>query len=70
MTDKWIHRSPNMRCLGCMYYVPKKSSDPLSSRIGRCRRHSPTLGGWPVVFPEDWCGDHKLSEDAVDVGVG
>lgn len=28
---------------------------------GRCRRHAPTMGGYPVVFPDDWCGDHKLA---------
>jgi hypothetical protein len=30
--------------------------------LGRCRRHAPTLSGWPAVFDVDWCGDHKLDE--------
>ncbi len=30
--------------------------------IGRCRRHAPTMSGYPVVFDNDWCGDHKLNE--------
>lgn len=30
--------------------------------IGRCRRHAPTMSGFPVVFDTDWCGDHKLDE--------
>ena len=45
----------------CMFYVPKESNSKIE--IGRCRRHSPTLGGFPAVFPYDWCGDHKLDEE-------
>jgi hypothetical protein len=52
--DNWIHRSTGMLCKTCMYYVPK------SIEKGRCRRHAPTMSGWPVLFPTDWCGDHKL----------
>jgi hypothetical protein len=53
--DRWKNRSADMRCHSCMHYVSK-----IGDR-GRCRRHAPTLGGWPVVFETDWCGDHKLS---------
>jgi len=28
----------------------------------RCRKHAPTLNGWPAIFPDDWCGDHKLNK--------
>ena len=42
-----------------MYFVPKGIVEEWP-RIGRCRRRAPTLGGWPVVFTSDWCGDHKL----------
>jgi hypothetical protein len=38
-----------------MYFVEKGS-------LGRCRRHAPTMSGYPVVFKNDWCGDHKLDE--------
>jgi hypothetical protein len=31
--------------------------------IGRCRRHAPTMSGFPVVFQADWCGDHRLDEN-------
>jgi hypothetical protein len=31
--------------------------------LGRCRRHAPTMNGYPVVFDDDWCGDHKLDEN-------
>lgn len=37
-----------------------------AKRLGRCRRHAPTLGGWPAVWSDDWCGDHKLDENKVD----
>lgn len=57
MPDKWKHRSKNMICRTCMWWVAKNHGP-----LGRCRRHAPTLNGWPAVFDEDWCGDHKLDE--------
>lgn len=68
--DLWVHRSSGMRCKTCMYYAVK-ASDPVGEgyvrppELGRCRRHAPTMGGYPVVFPTDWCGDHKLSENTI-----
>jgi hypothetical protein len=59
--DQWIHRSFGMRCWSCMFFVPKKEGGSL----GRCRRHAPTLGGWPAAFVNDWCGDHKLDENKI-----
>lgn len=41
-----------------MHYVQK------SGNVGRCRRHAPTMQGWPVMYDSDWCGDHKLNENA------
>jgi len=35
---------------------------PPVERVGRCRRRAPTMDGYPVVFTNDWCGDHKLDE--------
>lgn len=37
-----------------MWWVEKNDS------LGRCRKHAPTLDGWPATFASDWCGDHKL----------
>ena len=45
-----------------MWFVPKESDNRIG--IGRCRKHAPTLQGWPAVFVGDWCGDHKLDENA------
>ncbi len=53
--DNWGNRSENMKCNTCMWYAPKQGN-------GRCRRHAPTMSGYPVVFSDDWCGDHKLNE--------
>lgn len=64
--DPWVHRSQRMSCFSCMWYVPKpafQNSGPTS--LGRCRRHAPTMSGYPVVFDTDWCGDHKLDEEAI-----
>jgi hypothetical protein len=54
--DNWKHRSTGMLCKTCMHYVPKADGSK-----GRCRRHAPTMSGFPVMFPTDWCGDHKLA---------
>jgi len=59
--DKWEHRSKMMLCKTCMWYMPKKNKG--ENIVGRCRKHAPTMGGYPVVFDSDWCGDHKLNEN-------
>lgn len=41
-------------CNTCRFFVPKDTAK------GRCRRHAPTMDGYPVVYTEDWCGDHKI----------
>jgi len=56
--DPWEHRAAGMRCATCMWFIAKAA-------LGRCRRHAPTMSGYPVVFPTDWCGDHKLDETKV-----
>lgn len=61
--DSWKHRSDNMRCKTCMWFVPKVARDNEAYDLGRCRRHAPALGGWPAVFVNDWCGDHKIDEN-------
>jgi hypothetical protein len=79
MSDPWKHRSDNMRCKTCMWFVPKEPrfdvpqqtglppgyAEPVRFDVGRCRRHAPTMNGYPVVFVNDWCGDHKLNENAI-----
>lgn len=68
LSDPWAHRSKGMRCNTCMWFACKPAAaiqirgDELT-RLGRCRRHAPTMSGYPVVFPNDWCGDHKLDEN-------
>ena len=54
--DPWQHRAERMRCKTCMWFIGK------AGNVGRCRRHAPTMSGYPVVFTTDWCGDHKLDE--------
>lgn len=65
--DPWIHRSSGMRCKTCIWFVKKEPTNHLSHpgqhEIGRCRRHAPTMGGYPVVYMTDWCGDHRLDEN-------
>lgn len=55
--DLWKHKETGMRCHTCMYFVPKIDT------LGRCRAHAPTMKGWPPIYEQDWCGDHKLSKD-------
>ena len=66
--DPWRHRSMMMKCRTCMSFVIKEKERPhppniLALRLGRCRRHAPTMAGFPAVFESDWCGDHKLDEN-------
>jgi hypothetical protein len=66
--DPWVHRANGMRCKTCIWYVRKFASDtkPVDrEEVGRCRRHAPTMSGYPVVYGTDWCGDHRLDENKV-----
>jgi len=64
--DPWIHRSEGMRCRTCIWYVPKVLTAKLGeTTVGRCRRHAPTMGGYPVVYQTDWCGDHRIDENKI-----
>jgi hypothetical protein len=44
---------------------PTKDNEHIIQNLGRCRRHAPTMSGYPAVFVSDWCGDHKLDENKV-----
>lgn len=73
--DNWKHRSSGMRCQTCIYFVVKdqvavkstasEASEMGKGLLGRCRRHAPTMNGWPANFEMDWCGDHKLDENKI-----
>lgn len=56
--DPWAGRSKGMVCETCIFFVLKGET----GTIGRCRRHAPRMGGFPVVYTDDWCGDHRLDE--------
>lgn len=56
--DNWADRS-TYKCLTCMFNFPKQGP------VGRCRRHAPTIEGWPVVYETDVCGDHKLDASRI-----
>ncbi len=58
LLETWMHRSRGMSCATCMWFVEK-------GKLGRCRKHAPTMSGYPVVYTTDWCGDHKLDETKV-----
>lgn len=62
--DPWVHRANGMRCKTCMWFVPKQLTAKLGvTDLGRCRRHAPTMSGFPVVFVNDFCGDHRIDEN-------
>ena len=67
--DPWISRTSGMRCRTCVFFVIKESTGPRETNpikvLGRCRRHAPTMNGYPAVFEDDWCGDHKLDENKI-----
>ena len=63
--DPWKHRSEGMRCKTCIWFVPKQPNNKLGYDLGRCRRHAPTMGGYPAVYVNDWCGDHRIDENKI-----
>jgi len=67
--DNWKHRSDVMKCRTCMYFIIKELTEVGKKKpeliLGRCRRHAPTMSGWPVMFLTDWCGDHKIDENKI-----
>lgn len=62
LKDNWPTHGDTHTCRFCAFYVQKKEGP-----TGRCRRHAPTMGGFPVVFPSDSCGDHKLDNEPLRV---
>ena len=65
--DPWANRTSGLRCASCIWFVPKATDAPFDARgeVGRCRRHAPTMSGFPVVFATDWCGDHRIDESKI-----
>jgi hypothetical protein len=71
-SDPWSGRQTGMKCRTCIWFVPKTTimagtidtPNPIYD-LGRCRRHAPTMGGYPVVFVNDWCGDHRVDENKI-----
>ena len=65
--DPWKHRSEGMRCRTCVFYVIKKAYEAAENgkELGRCRATYPTMKGFPAVFPDDWCGYHRLDETKI-----
>jgi hypothetical protein len=67
--DNWKDRNKTMICDTCIYFCMKNSHEVINIEsktriiVGRCRRHSPSMSGYPVVYPSDWCGDHKIDEN-------
>ena len=67
--DPWAHRSAGMTCETCMWFVIKQVDVAViksMKSLGRCRRHAPTMNGYPAVYTHDWCGDHKLDENKIE----
>lgn len=63
--DNWVDRNLRMVCDKCIYFVEKKTGQIQRADhvIGRCRRHAPTMSGWPVMYSSDWCGEYKIDEN-------
>jgi len=54
-----------------MWFSPKAHANMQEGelyKIGRCRRHAPSMNGYPVVFVSDWCGDHRIDENKFRAG--
>lgn len=60
--DEWGDRAKNMRCNTCMAFKAKRGN---IGGVGRCRHNAPTIKGFPVVYENGWCLDHKINENRV-----
>ena len=63
--DNWKHRQHGLRCHSCIWFVFKETTTGKPNHLGRCRKHAPTIIGFPPVFGTDWCGDHRLDENKI-----
>ncbi len=51
------------KCDTCWWYGEKREDNVLTI-AGKCRRHAPTIEGFPIVLATDIaCGDYKIRED-------
>ena len=60
-------RPYNAKCANCRWLGPDATHDSTPAITGpTCRRHAPIATGgmmsgsrtmWPIVQPDDWCGD-------------
>ena len=48
-------------CKNCDHFLSREQE---AKDFGQCRAHSPhPCTNWPVVKPNDWCGDYFNEED-------
>ena len=45
----------NMKCVLCIWYIG-------TTEEGECRRHNPSMDGFPRVKSNDWCGEYKQDD--------
>ena len=62
--DNWKHRAAGMQCHTCMFWVRKIDAAGNMTLVGRCRRNAPSPKGFVPTFESDWCGEHRLDENA------
>lgn len=48
----------------CHRYAPRPTTDPPGHIETDNERASEGLVMWPVVLPEDWCGEYRSQGDA------
>jgi hypothetical protein len=73
---------PVAQCSNCRYLGPPGEHDSAPPVSGpTCRRHAPVATGgmmsgsrtmWPIVQPDDWCGDWESFSAYMDrrLGIG
>lgn len=50
---------PTRACRKCVNFC--ESPYPIYNSSS-CRAHPPTTKGWPLVYPDDWCGEFTLDK--------
>jgi len=58
--EKWNRNK--LRCFNCVFFEGKEDATGFI-QVGRCIRNAPTIRGFPIMLPNQFCGEHRLDEN-------
>ena len=58
--EKWNRN--RLKCFNCIFFEGKEDATGFI-QVGRCIRNAPTIRGFPIMLPNQYCGEHRLDEN-------